>query len=177
MRDRSDFNEALTTLSRLHQEYGERQLRPVPFWKYQNWHSSSSSSSNSWWQWSDSWRSSWQLTRKSSTELKCRTRCLCRLFTKPQTCRFFFKSLLQSDRLQLIVVCCNRRVCVNTTPSHVEFSLEEKPPDGFFVVRGERQESSWHPGQIVHGQISGWNWEEMPSWRRSISGHTKTSTR
>ena len=27
MRDRSDFNDALTTLSRLHQESGERQLR------------------------------------------------------------------------------------------------------------------------------------------------------
>ena len=54
VRDRSDFNDALTTLSRLHQESGERQLRPVPFWKYQQWHSSSSSSS-SWWQWNDSW--------------------------------------------------------------------------------------------------------------------------
>ena len=34
LRDRSDFNDALTTLNRLHQESGERQLRPVPFWKY-----------------------------------------------------------------------------------------------------------------------------------------------
>ena len=39
MRDRSDFNEALTKLHRLHQESGERQLWPVPFWKYQQWHS------------------------------------------------------------------------------------------------------------------------------------------
>ena len=38
VRDRSDFNDALTTLNR----------------KYQQWHSSSSSSS-SWWQWNDSW--------------------------------------------------------------------------------------------------------------------------
>ena len=38
VRDRSDFNDALTTLSRLYQESGERQLRPVPFWKYQQWH-------------------------------------------------------------------------------------------------------------------------------------------
>ena len=58
VRDRSDFNDALTTLSRLHQESGERQLRPVPFWKYHQWHPSSSSSSSSWWQWSDSWWSS-----------------------------------------------------------------------------------------------------------------------
>ena len=54
VRYRSDFNDALTTLNRLHQESGERQLRPVPFWKYQRWHPSSSSSSSTWWQWSDS---------------------------------------------------------------------------------------------------------------------------
>ena len=70
VRNRSDFNEALTTLNRLHQESGEEQLAPIPFWKYQQWHpSSSSSSSSSWWQWNDSWWSSWQLTRKSATEL------------------------------------------------------------------------------------------------------------
>ena len=57
LKDRSDFNGALTTLNSLHQEFGERQLRPVPFWKYQYWHQSSSSSS-SWWQWNDSWWSS-----------------------------------------------------------------------------------------------------------------------
>ena len=68
VRDRSDFNDALTTLNRLHQESGEEQLRPIPFWKYQQWHPSSSSSST-WWQWNDSWWSSWQLTRKSATEL------------------------------------------------------------------------------------------------------------
>ena len=57
LRNRSDFNEALSTLNRLHQESGERQLWPMPFWKYQQWHQSSSSSST-WWQWSDSWWSS-----------------------------------------------------------------------------------------------------------------------
>ena len=58
LRKCSDFNQAWTTLNRLHQESGEKQLRPVPYWKYQRWHQSSSSSS-SWWQWSDSWLSSW----------------------------------------------------------------------------------------------------------------------
>ena len=53
LRNRSDFNDALSTLNHLHQELGERKLRPVPFWKYQQWHQSSSSST-SWWQWSDS---------------------------------------------------------------------------------------------------------------------------
>ena len=57
LRNRSDFNDALSTLNRLHQESGEQQLRPMPFWKYQQWHQSSSSPS-SWWQWSDSWWSS-----------------------------------------------------------------------------------------------------------------------
>ena len=41
LKDRSDFNDACTTSNRLHQESGERQLRPVPLWKYQNWHQSS----------------------------------------------------------------------------------------------------------------------------------------
>ena len=71
MRDRSDFNDALTTLNRLHQESGERPLRPLPYWKYQERQSSSSSSSG-WWQWSDSRRSPLQSTRKSTTELMCR---------------------------------------------------------------------------------------------------------
>ena len=58
MRDRSDFNEALTKLHRLHQESGEERLAPIPQWQYQKWHPSSSSSSTSWWQWNDSWWSS-----------------------------------------------------------------------------------------------------------------------
>ena len=59
VRDRSDFNDSLTTLNRLHQKSGERQLRPISFWQYQQWHPpSSSSSSTSWWQWNDSWWSS-----------------------------------------------------------------------------------------------------------------------
>ena len=41
VRDRSgDFNDALTTSSRLHQESQKRQLRPIPFGKYQQWHPS-----------------------------------------------------------------------------------------------------------------------------------------
>ena len=59
MRNRSDVNDALSTLNRLHQESGEEQLSPIPFWKYHLRHpSSSSSSSTSWWQWNDSWWSS-----------------------------------------------------------------------------------------------------------------------
>ena len=57
VRKRSDFNQALSTLNRLHQEAGGQQLEPMPFWKYQQWHQSSSSSS-SWWQWRESWWSS-----------------------------------------------------------------------------------------------------------------------
>ena len=59
LKNRSDFNE-LSTLHHLHQESGERQLRPVPFWKYQYWHQSSSSFSSWWQQNSDSFWSSEQ---------------------------------------------------------------------------------------------------------------------
>ena len=54
---RSDFNQALSTLNRLHRESGGQQLRPMPYWKYQQRQPSSSSSSTSW-QWSGSWWSS-----------------------------------------------------------------------------------------------------------------------
>ena len=58
MKLRSDFSEALTKLHRLHRESGEERPAPIPFWQYQEWHPSSSSSSTSWWQWNDSWWSS-----------------------------------------------------------------------------------------------------------------------
>ena len=35
VRNRSDFNQALSTLDRLHRESGGQQLRPMPYWKYQ----------------------------------------------------------------------------------------------------------------------------------------------
>ena len=38
LRNRSDFNEALSTLNRLHPESGERQLRSMPYRKYQERH-------------------------------------------------------------------------------------------------------------------------------------------
>ena len=49
LRKRSDFNQALSTLNRLHREAGGKQLRPTPYWKYQQWKPASSSSST-WWQ-------------------------------------------------------------------------------------------------------------------------------
>ena len=57
LRKRSDFNQALSTLNRLHQEAGGQQLGPIPYWKYKEWRPASSASS-SWWQWSESWWSS-----------------------------------------------------------------------------------------------------------------------
>ena len=35
LRNRCDFNQAFSTLNRLHREAGEKQLRPTPYWKYQ----------------------------------------------------------------------------------------------------------------------------------------------
>ena len=57
LRKRSDFDQALSTLNRLRRESGGRQLRTMPYWKYQQ-RQSSSSSSSTWWQWSGSWWSS-----------------------------------------------------------------------------------------------------------------------
>ena len=106
VRDRSDFNDALTTLNRLHQESGEQQLRPVPFWKYQKWHQSSSSSS-SWWQWRDSWWSSWQVKEGPQMSLRAKRHdrtggpVVCRLWIKPQTCDF----------QDFFLFCCSWIVC------------------------------------------------------------------
>ena len=55
--NKSDFNQALSTLNRLQRESGGQQLGSMPYWKYQQRQPSSSSSSN-WWQWSGSWWSS-----------------------------------------------------------------------------------------------------------------------
>ena len=57
VRKRSDFNQALSTLNRLHQEAGGQQLRPMPYWKYKEW-TPASSSSSTWWQRRESWWSS-----------------------------------------------------------------------------------------------------------------------
>ena len=35
LRNRSDFNQALSTLNRLHREDGGQQLRPMPYWYFQ----------------------------------------------------------------------------------------------------------------------------------------------
>ena len=47
MKLRSDFSDALTKMHRLHRESGEERPAPIPFWQYQKWRSSSSSSSTS----------------------------------------------------------------------------------------------------------------------------------
>ena len=92
-RGRSDFNDALSTLNRLRQESGERQRRPVPFWKYQQWHQSSSSSST-WWQWSDSWWSSQQFSESRQMRMHAKRYdrtvkpVVYRLWRKPQTSDF-----------------------------------------------------------------------------------------
>ena len=92
VRDRSDFNEALTTLNRLHQESGEQQLRSVPFWKYQKWHQSSSSSSSC----NGAIPGGAHDNQKESPQMSLRAKrhdrtvgpVVCRLWTKPQTCDF-----------------------------------------------------------------------------------------
>ena len=55
---RSDFRTAVTIMNRLDHESGEERLEPNPSYQYQRWHSSSSSSRTSGWQWNDHWWSS-----------------------------------------------------------------------------------------------------------------------
>ena len=57
MKLRSEFRTAVTIMNRLHRESGEERPEPIPFHRYQRWHSSSSSSP-SWWQWNENWWSS-----------------------------------------------------------------------------------------------------------------------
>ena len=37
----------------------------------------------------------------------------------------------------------------------------------------DSRENTWHRDQIIYGQNSGRQWEEMPSWRKGKSGHMK----
>ena len=128
MKLRSDFNEALTKLHRLHRESGEERLAPITSWQYQKLHPSSSSSTTSWWQWNDSWWSSWKIKQKSSTS---------ELVKEQHTERWdplcsFFTKLLRSDTSQVFFFCsqivyswqqsaATDGVCEQHT-SHVTFS-------------------------------------------------------
>ena len=48
---------------------------------------------------------------------------------------------------------------------HSVYSVRRETSRPIYVVRvRDWQESSWHPGQIINGENSGRNWEEMPSW-------------
>ena len=116
MRKRSDFNQALSALNRLHREVGGRQLRPMPYWKYKQWKSSSSSSST-WWLWSESWWSSQGFKESQQKRMQAK---VCDRTVRPVVYRSLAKTsdnwlsrihfiLLQMDRLQLTAVHCNRR--------------------------------------------------------------------
>ena len=114
MRDRSDFNEALTKLHRLHRESGEGRLPPIPSWQYQKWHPSSSSSSTSWWHWNDSWWSPRKFkTSQTASELMKEQHAerrdpLCRFFFF----FFFFKNRSEARLFQdFLFVCCSWIVC------------------------------------------------------------------
>ena len=57
LRHRSDFKQALSTLQRLQQEAGEEPHVPTCSYKHKQWEAQSSSST--WWNWQDSWWSSY----------------------------------------------------------------------------------------------------------------------
>ena len=58
LRKRSDIKQALSTWERLQQEAGEEPYVPTPYWKNKQWQSAQSSLST-WWNWQDSWWSSY----------------------------------------------------------------------------------------------------------------------
>ena len=90
VRKRSDFNQALSTLNRLHQEARGQQLGPIPYWKSKEWRPALSSSSY-WWQWRESWWSSEEFKESQERGGKQRfaiERCnplFTELWRKPQT--------------------------------------------------------------------------------------------
>ena len=59
LRNRSDFNQALSNLQRLQQEAGEEPHVPPFSYKHKQWQLAQSSSST-WWNWQDSWWSSYK---------------------------------------------------------------------------------------------------------------------
>ena len=115
LRKRSDFNQALSTLNRLHQEAGGQQLKPMPYWKYKQWKPASSSSSTWWLE-----RILVVFLRIQRKSRKWRQAKVCDRTGQPVVCRTLAKPsdewlsrihciLLQIDRLQLTSVYCNRR--------------------------------------------------------------------
>ena len=60
---------------------------------------------------------------------------------------------------------------------HTTYSTQRKSSWRIYVVRGwDWRENSSHPDQIIYDQSNGSQWESMPSWRKSKSGLTKSST-
>ena len=117
LRKRSDFKQALSTLERLHQEAGEEQLAPTPYWENKQWKSASSSSSTCW-EWQDTWWSSLNSERQGRGKQslgKERRDPFVVYSTLARTSEDGFQEfiqliLLQIDRLQLTAVYCDRRV-------------------------------------------------------------------
>ena len=121
MRDRSDFNEALTKLHRLHQESGEERLAPIPFWQYQQCHPSSSGRipGGAY----DNEQESPQLSSRAKRHDRTVRPVVCRLFTKPQTCRLsrFFRFVAVRSFTADSSLLQPTRWCKHHT-SHVHFS-------------------------------------------------------
>ena len=136
LRNRSDFNQALSTLNRLHRESGETTTQAhCPTGSISNGNQSSSSSST-WWQWRGSLvelpKNSKKVHRMSSRAKRLHDRTekpvvYRSLYENPQTngvheFMLLFSVLLQIDRLQLTAVYCNRLGGVKTTPQKDPFS-------------------------------------------------------
>ena len=69
LRNRSDFKQALCTLERLQQEAGEEPYVLTYSYKHKQWQLAQSSSSR-WWNWQDSWWSSYNSESQGGGEQK-----------------------------------------------------------------------------------------------------------
>ena len=87
-------------LNRLHQESGEPQLRPGPFWKYQKWPQSVGGNGASPGGAHDNSNESPQMSLRAKRHDRTGRPVVCRLWTTPQTCDF-------QDFFCCSLFCCN----------------------------------------------------------------------
>ena len=118
LRHRSVFKQALSTLERLQQAAGEEPNVPTYSYKHKQ-RQMAQSSSSTWWNWQDSWWSSYNSDCQEEGEPSLEwtgwpvTYSIWQESSKMALTKKFI--LWQLDRLQLTAVCCNRRGCKDNT--------------------------------------------------------------
>ena len=156
LRKRSDFKQALSTLERLHQEAGGQQLRPMPYWKYQQRHVI-----EFFLQLVSMERILvvfLRIQRKSRNKRQAKA---CDRSGQPVVYSILAKIsdewlsripsiLVQKYRLQLTAVYCNRRVCVRTTLQRTRFSNVNNYKE---LQETHKQVKSQHMGRLTTTEL------------------------